>query len=224
MSMKVKELVWSGPNSTPHPHCAAEARRDCNTCGSALYRNGVGGPCKGCVDFSKWAPAQVDECAGEQGKTTGAFAQVAAAAGLTQSEGAPLVPMKCPNGCGDPVRQDLEPDPEDNPGPEWKPYKEPIERALRWERVGSTDDRPTFRISAVSDGSTASYYELPADAKELQDLIAYRDMNAQMGEIFRACYRYGQVAHNPKVRDIKKIIFYAQAELARLEKYGEGKP
>lgn len=73
----------------------------------------------------------------------------------------------------------------------------------------------------VSDGSTARYYELPEGAAELQDLIAFRDMNAQMGEIFRACYRYGQVAHSPKVRDIKKIIFYAQAELARLEKYGE---
>lgn len=72
-----------------------------------------------------------------------------------------------------------------------------------------------------SDGSTASYYELPKGATELQDLIACRDMNAQMGEIFRACYRYGIVKHSPKIRDIKKIIFYAQAELARLEKYGE---
>ena len=39
-----------------------------------------------------------------------------------------------------------------------------------------------------SDGSTASYYELPADAKEVQDLISYKNMNAQIGEIFRACY------------------------------------
>lgn len=71
-----------------------------------------------------------------------------------------------------------------------------------------------------SDGSTASYYELPEGATELQDIISYRNMNAQLGEIFRACYRYGQCPHSPKARDIKKIIFYAQAELARLEKYG----
>ena len=71
-----------------------------------------------------------------------------------------------------------------------------------------------------SDGSTASYYELPEDCKELQDLISFRDMNAQMGEIFRAVYRYGMVKHSPKRRDIKKIIFYAQKELERLEKYG----
>lgn len=69
-----------------------------------------------------------------------------------------------------------------------------------------------------NDGSTASYYELPAGAKELQDLISAKDMNAQLGEIFRACYRYGYCPHSPKLREIKKIIFYAQAELARLEK------
>lgn len=69
-----------------------------------------------------------------------------------------------------------------------------------------------------SDGSTASYYELPPGATELQHLISHRDMNAQMGEIFRAVYRYGQVAHSPKMRDIKKIIYYAPAELERLQK------
>ena len=69
-----------------------------------------------------------------------------------------------------------------------------------------------------SDGSTASYYELPEGAKELQDLISDKDMNAQIGEIFRACYRYGQVAHSYKLRDAKKIKFYAEAEITRLER------
>lgn len=71
----------------------------------------------------------------------------------------------------------------------------------------------------TSDGSTASYYELPIGATELQHLISARNMNAQVGEIFRACYRYGRVEHSPEIRDIKKIIFYAQAELERLEKH-----
>lgn len=75
------------------------------------------------------------------------------------------------------------------------------------------------KANNVSDGSTASYYELPTGASELQDLIAFRDMNAQMGEIFRACYRYGIAQHSPKKRDIKKILFYATAELKRLETY-----
>lgn len=72
---------------------------------------------------------------------------------------------------------------------------------------------------ARSDGSTASYYELPPESKELQDLIAFKNMNAQIGEIFRACYRYGQVDHSDKLRDIKKILFYAQAELDRIVMY-----
>jgi len=68
-----------------------------------------------------------------------------------------------------------------------------------------------------SDGSTASYYELPEGAKELQDLISFKDMNAQMGEIFRGTYRYGQAAHSDRLRDAKKIKFYIDAEIKRLE-------
>lgn len=72
-------------------------------------------------------------------------------------------------------------------------------------------------MKVTSDGSTASYYELPRGAKELQDLISYRNMNAQIGEIFRACYRMGRAAHSDELRDAKKILFYAKAEVARLE-------
>jgi hypothetical protein len=72
-------------------------------------------------------------------------------------------------------------------------------------------------MKVTSDGSTASYYELPRGAKELQDLISYRNMNSQIGEIFRACYRMGMAAHSDELRDAKKILFYAKAEVARLE-------
>ena len=91
---------------------------------------------------------------------------------------------------------------------------ESIEQQEREGEVPSKD-------SAVSDGSTASYYQLPEGASELQDLISYRNMNAQLGEIFRACYRYGLASHSDQLRDAKKIAFYAAAEIARLEKYGE---
>lgn len=84
-----------------------------------------------------------------------------------------------------------------------------------------TIDRIDKRHAAKSDGSTASYYELPAGATQLQDLISHRDMNAQIGEIFRACYRYGIASHSDKLRDAKKMKFYAEAEIARLEKLME---
>jgi hypothetical protein len=70
------------------------------------------------------------------------------------------------------------------------------------------------RIS--SDGSTASYYELPPNSEQLQDLISYCDMNGQIAEIFRTCYRYGRAAHSDRLRDANKILFYAQAEVDRL--------
>jgi hypothetical protein len=69
-----------------------------------------------------------------------------------------------------------------------------------------------------SDGSTANYYQLPNGAKELQDLISDKNMNAQIGEVFRECYRYGKASHSDEMRGIKKILFYANAELKRLEK------
>jgi len=72
-------------------------------------------------------------------------------------------------------------------------------------------------LKGKSDGSTASYYILPAGATQLQNLISYRDMNAQIGEIFRACYRYGLASHSDKLRDAKKMKFYADAEIERLE-------
>lgn len=68
-----------------------------------------------------------------------------------------------------------------------------------------------------SDGSTASYYQLPGGADELQHLISYKNMNAQIGEIFRSCYRYGESSHSDQLRDAKKIKFYIDAELSRLQ-------
>lgn len=69
----------------------------------------------------------------------------------------------------------------------------------------------------TSDGTTASYYQLPEGCTELQDLISYRNMNAQDGEIFRAIYRKGRASHSDELRDARKVLFYAQAEVKRLE-------
>ena len=71
---------------------------------------------------------------------------------------------------------------------------------------------------STSDGSTADYYELPVGATELQDLISHRNLNAQDGEIFRAIYRKGRASHSDELRDARKVLFYAQAEVKRLEK------
>jgi hypothetical protein len=75
-----------------------------------------------------------------------------------------------------------------------------------------------IKEAGTSDGSSADYYKLPRDSSQLQDLISHKDMNAQIGEIFRACYRYGEVSHSDKMRDAKKMRFYAEAEVVRLER------
>ena len=88
-----------------------------------------------------------------------------------------------------------------------------------WNAMGERWANNDGVIKVASDGSTASYYKLPDNANELQDLISAKNMNAQIGEIFRECYRYGQASHSDELRGIKKILFYANAELARIEKY-----
>lgn len=98
-----------------------------------------------------------------------------------------------------------------------------LETAARRER----EERAMKAIAEIhgkddsrSDGSTASYYELPEGATELQQLISHRNMNAQLGEIFRAAYRYGMASHSDQLRDAKKIKFYIDAEIERLERLG----
>lgn len=67
-------------------------------------------------------------------------------------------------------------------------------------------------------GWESSYYVLPPNAKEMQDLIEHRGMNFAMGNIFKACYRYGHKANTSREYDLNKIIWYAKRELARVER------
>ena len=90
----------------------------------------------------------------------------------------------------------------------------------QWNEMGDRwVSKPGGVVKLASDGSTAEYYQLPEGSTQLQDLISCKNMNGQIAEIFRECYRYGQASHSDEMRGIKKILFYAQAELERLEKY-----
>ena len=102
-----------------------------------------------------------------------------------------------------------------------------IRESAEQARKGMTQEQieahleSTMQVSAgTSDGSTASYYELPDGAAELQDLISHKNMNSQIGEIFRAAYRYGESSHSNELRDARKIMFYIEAEIKRLERLG----
>lgn len=64
-----------------------------------------------------------------------------------------------------------------------------------------------------NNGGSTDYYKLPAGATELQDLIEYEDMSFSVGNIFKSCYRLGNCEHSDRVRDLNKIIWFAQREL-----------
>ena len=70
-------------------------------------------------------------------------------------------------------------------------------------------------------GSTPSQYSIPSDAKELQDLIEYRNMNFAVGNIFKACYRMGLKEGVDELYDLNKIIFFAERERKRIKRIQE---
>lgn len=69
-----------------------------------------------------------------------------------------------------------------------------------------------------SNGGSTAYYALPSDAVELQDLIEHKSMNFAVGNIFKACYRLGEKADTEALYDIRKIIWFAKREEARLQR------
>ena len=69
---------------------------------------------------------------------------------------------------------------------------------------------------------TDSNYDLffgSAEWAQLQEIISWLNLNAHVGEIMRSAFMYGKDDHSSELRDIRKIIFYAKAEEARLMNY-----
>ena len=79
------------------------------------------------------------------------------------------------------------------------------------------EDHPVEEDEMVAGGSTPQQYGLPEEAIELQDLIEYRGMNFALGNIFKACYRQGHCEHSDALRDMRKVKWFAEREIKRLE-------
>ena len=67
-------------------------------------------------------------------------------------------------------------------------------------------------------GGTSSWYELPEGAKQLQDLIEYRNMNGNVKDIFKACYRLGYKEGVSDEYNLRKMVYYSLRELGRVLK------
>lgn len=83
------------------------------------------------------------------------------------------------------------------------------------EQCPMTVDAHTQAIK--SDGGSTSYYELPVGATELNDLIEHKKMSFALGNIFKACYRYGEKDAASRLYDLNKIIYFAE-RLKTIEK------
>jgi hypothetical protein len=66
----------------------------------------------------------------------------------------------------------------------------------------------------TSDGGSTSYYELPPHATELNDLIEHKGMSFALGNIFKACYRFGEKDAASRMYDLTKIIYFAERLMA----------
>ncbi|MFB8344914.1 hypothetical protein ACWGNA_27645 [Brucella cytisi] len=64
--------------------------------------------------------------------------------------------------------------------------------------------------AVTSDGGSTSYYELPPQATELNDLIEHKGMSFALGNIFKACYRFGEKDAASRMYDLNKIIYFAE--------------
>lgn len=78
-------------------------------------------------------------------------------------------------------------------------------------------------MTIKSDGGSSAYYDLPDGARDIGDLIEYREMPYGVANIFKACYRLGHKAGNDDEYDLRKIIFFAKRELEYVKKRRKSK-
>lgn len=70
---------------------------------------------------------------------------------------------------------------------------------------------------ATNNGGATDYYAVPPSATTLQDLIEFKNMNFAQGNIFKAIYRLNDTHHSDTIRDLNKVIWFAQREIQRLQ-------
>lgn len=71
--------------------------------------------------------------------------------------------------------------------------------------------------SVKSDGGgSQNYYDLPLGAEQLQDLIEHRNMNGNVKDIFKSCYRAGLKEGTSEEYDARKRVYYSLRELGRI--------
>jgi len=65
-------------------------------------------------------------------------------------------------------------------------------------------------------GGGQNYYDLPPNPTQLQDLIEHVNMNGNLKDIFKSCYRAGRKDGTSDEYDARKRAYYSLRELGRL--------
>lgn len=68
--------------------------------------------------------------------------------------------------------------------------------------------------SDTNNGGHTNYYDLPTSATSIQDLIEHQDMSWNIANIFKACYRLGKQDHSDSIRDLNKIRYFIDRQIA----------
>jgi len=73
-------------------------------------------------------------------------------------------------------------------------------------------------MNAHNNGGPTDYYDLDSNWTGVGDIIDARNMSFNQGNILKVafCFNVGRHEATNEVRELNKVIYYAQRELARL--------
>jgi hypothetical protein len=63
-----------------------------------------------------------------------------------------------------------------------------------------------------NNGGVTDYYKLDPEWECVQDIIEDKDMSWNIANVFKSCFRLGGNHHSTKLRDLNKIIYFAERE------------
>lgn len=77
-------------------------------------------------------------------------------------------------------------------------------------------------MMSENNGGKTDCYNIPEEARTLNDLIEYKDMRFWRGEVFKAVYALDERAKragnetSSEVRELNKILYYVQRRLEKV--------
>ena len=84
------------------------------------------------------------------------------------------------------------------------------------DKIRAIRNIDTLQKHKHTGGDGNKWYDLPKGAIQLQDLIEHKNMNGNIKDVFKACYRVGEKDGTEEVYDVEKMAYYSLRELGRI--------